>query len=210
MTQPPMKTELRRQLREHRRELVAADDLRARGRRASTLTSMVLAHPAVQAACDGHATIASYASMDTEPPTGMLNDAMTDAGARVVLPVVERTVERFTDLGWADHVVGGATRRGPFGIHAPSGPVLGRGGGGLQHLGCQVVLVPALAVGRDGSRLGQGGGFYDRLLAGLPADHPLRLAIVFADEVFDTLPDESHDQRVHGFVAVPVGVGQAP
>jgi 5-formyltetrahydrofolate cyclo-ligase len=58
------------------------------------------------------------------------------------------------------------------------------------------VLAPALAVARDGSRLGRGGGSYDRALARCPADAVLA-AVVFDEEVVDVLPSDAWDVRVH-------------
>jgi 5-formyltetrahydrofolate cyclo-ligase len=60
----------------------------------------------------------------------------------------------------------------------------------------QVVLVPGLAFTRDGHRLGRGGGYYDRLLSGLPAE-TVRIAVCFSFQLVDELPTEGHDERVH-------------
>jgi len=60
-----------------------------------------------------------------------------------------------------------------------------------------VVLVPGLAFGRDGSRLGRGGGYFDRLLPRLGAR---RVGVCFAQQLFDTVPTEPHDARVDAIV----------
>jgi len=55
-------------------------------------------------------------------------------------------------------------------------------------------LVPAVACGTDGVRLGRGGGYYDRLLA-----HPVygSAAVVYDCQVADVaLPCDEHDRRV--------------
>ena len=73
------------------------------------------------------------------------------------------------------------------------------GADGLVAARCRAVLVPALAVDVHGYRLGQGGGFYDRMLAALPAAEaggPLRIAVVHDDEVLDEVPREPHDRRM--------------
>jgi 5-formyltetrahydrofolate cyclo-ligase len=64
---------------------------------------------------------------------------------------------------------------------------------------CRLVLVPALAVDRSGTRLGQGGGWYDRALIHVRAD-TLVLAVCFPPEVLPphALPYEPHDQPVDG------------
>lgn len=55
------------------------------------------------------------------------------------------------------------------------------------------VLVPGVAFTRDGHRLGQGQGFYDRVLA----DHRGHtIGIAFCCQLVATLPTEAHDQRV--------------
>ncbi|MDR2253840.1 MAG: hypothetical protein LBD97_08310 [Bifidobacteriaceae bacterium] len=64
---------------------------------------------------------------------------------------------------------------------------------------CQLVLVPALAVDRSGTRLGRGGGWYDRALAHA-APEALVLGVCFPSELLPagTLPHEPHDLPVHG------------
>jgi 5-formyltetrahydrofolate cyclo-ligase len=54
------------------------------------------------------------------------------------------------------------------------------------------VLVPGLAFDRLGHRLGHGLGYYDRFLARLPA-RALRIGVVPAALVVDTLPADPHD-----------------
>ncbi len=63
----------------------------------------------------------------------------------------------------------------------------------------RVVLIPGLAFTRDGHRLGRGGGYYDRLLSGLPKG-TVRIGVCFAFQLMDHLPIEPHDERVH-FIA---------
>ncbi len=55
-----------------------------------------------------------------------------------------------------------------------------------------VVIVPALALGRDGSRLGYGGGYYD---AFLPTTRALRVGVVPHACLAEALPAEAHDAR---------------
>ena len=54
-------------------------------------------------------------------------------------------------------------------------------------------------VGRDGSRLGRGAGYYDRALANVPAHStggPIRICLVFDDEVDESVPSEPHDALI--------------
>lgn len=65
-----------------------------------------------------------------------------------------------------------------------------------------VVLVPGLAFGHDGRRLGRGAGYYDRFLAGLEAE---TVALTTSNRIRIDLPLEPHDVRV-GWVATEGGV----
>ena len=57
----------------------------------------------------------------------------------------------------------------------------------------ELIVMPALAAGRDGNRLGRGKGFYDRAVSSLEAP---RVAVVHDSEVFDQVPAEPFDQKV--------------
>ena len=56
-------------------------------------------------------------------------------------------------------------------------------------------LVPALAVDRDGYRLGYGAGYFDGLLAGRKA-RPFCVTALPAAFIVDRLPNEAHDVPV--------------
>lgn len=60
-----------------------------------------------------------------------------------------------------------------------------------------VLLVPLLAFDRQGFRLGYGGGFYDRTLAGLRAGHAVTaIGVAFAGQEVDRVPRGAADQRL--------------
>jgi 5-formyltetrahydrofolate cyclo-ligase len=61
-----------------------------------------------------------------------------------------------------------------------------------------LLFIPALAVDETGNRLGRGKGYFDRELSDL--EGVVIYAVVFESEVLDSVPVESHDQRVHGVV----------
>lgn len=56
----------------------------------------------------------------------------------------------------------------------------------------EVALVPGLTFDDRGRRLGRGKSYYDRLLAGLPAD-ALRVGVTLERLMAGTVPVESHD-----------------
>lgn len=55
-----------------------------------------------------------------------------------------------------------------------------------------VAVVPGLAFTIDGRRLGQGGGWYDRVLAQL-APTATTIGVCFSQQLVDDLPTEEHD-----------------
>lgn len=122
----------------------------------------------------GWRTVAAYEPLRTEPGSTELLAELTDSGVRVLVPVL--LADR--DLDWAQW--------SPSGAGAP----LGR----EAIATVAAAFVPALAVARDGTRLGRGGGSYDRALArtGAPA-----CALLFNDEFGPELPRESWDRPVH-------------
>ncbi len=56
-----------------------------------------------------------------------------------------------------------------------------------------IVIVPALAIGLDGNRLGYGGGYYDEFLDGLDC---LKIGVAFKDFIVKDLIVEKHDQKL--------------
>ena len=162
------------------------------GEAARAIAGHLLAHPEVRRA----ATVAAYVSIGTEPGTGALLDALAAAGKRVVLPVVQPDL----DLDWA--VYTGPTGLMPArrGLLEPAGPRLGVD----AIAGAVVVLLPGLAVAADGTRLGQGGGCYDRALARVPVG-TFTCVLLYDDELLPGVPHEEHDRRVVAAVT-PGGV----
>jgi 5-formyltetrahydrofolate cyclo-ligase len=59
-------------------------------------------------------------------------------------------------------------------------------------------------VGRDGTRLGRGGGYYDRALAHARSD-ALLVAVLFDEELRDDVPAGPHDRRVTAVVTPAAG-----
>ena len=59
-----------------------------------------------------------------------------------------------------------------------------------------IIMVPGLAFTLGGERLGRGGGYYDRALAGL-RENALSVGVCFDFQLLETLPTELHDKSVH-------------
>jgi 5-formyltetrahydrofolate cyclo-ligase len=174
VTIPPEVGAAKAALREH---VVA----RRRARSAAERTAATAAATtALLRGLAGVRVIAAFAPDETEPGHGRLPAAYTQLGARILLPVVP---DDDRELRWAvDTGRLAPGRLGPTAIGT-----------------ADVVVVPALAVARDGARLGRGGGYYDRALRHVRADAVL-VALVFDDELLDELPVEAHDQPVSAVV----------
>jgi 5-formyltetrahydrofolate cyclo-ligase len=182
------KLALRDQLLAARRRL----PLTVVGERARALADHLAAAPEIRAA----ATVAAYVSVSSEPGTGPLLDALADAGKRVILPLLQPD----NDLDWALYTGPNHLRSARRGLLEPDGPALGRD----AITSADAVLVPGLAVGRDGMRLGRGGGSYDRALDRVGPGTFVCL-LLNPDEVLDTVPHEDHDRQVSA-VATELGI----
>jgi len=182
------KSQIRAQIRAARRDLRRQLGDGGWDARGSAIAQAFLELGPVAAACAAGTTVASYEAVFNEPPTAQLNQALAEAGARVVVPVVEHDGVAHPELAWADAA-------------DPERPLVAFGAAGLTALRCEVIVVPALAVAESGQRLGQGGGYYDRMFAGFADSHgPLRLALVGPGERRADLPVEPHDQLVDRYV----------
>jgi 5-formyltetrahydrofolate cyclo-ligase len=191
---PQNKITLRAQLLTARRSLSVADRLTA----ATRLQNQTLAFVRRTAP----KTIAAYVPSGSEPGgtdlPGLLRDALPPGG-RLLLPVLLPD----NDLDWAEYT--GTLTPAPRGLHEPTGPRLGV----TAHLAAELILVPALAVGRDGVRMGRGGGSYDRALSRLPAPGPMVVALLHEHEALESVPSEPHDRPVHG-ILTPAGFSPRP
>lgn len=125
-------------------------------------------------------TLFCYASVGAELPTA----AIAGAHPRVAFPkVLADGVMRF--------YIGGVLQPGFRGIPEPVG------GQEVWPQEGDLMLLPGLAFGvKDASRLGYGGGYYDRYLAACPV-RPLCCGIGYQEQMRqEPIPQEPHDQRM--------------
>lgn len=81
---------------------------------------------------------------------------------------------------------------GPFGIPEPASSLPE-----LDPASFDVMLVPGVAFTATGARLGQGGGYYDRILA---RPHGLAIGVAWAFQVVAEVPLDPWDQPVDALV----------
>ena len=138
--------------------------------------------------------VAAYASTGAEPGTGELLDALVARGATVLLPLLSPTAEgprRAPD--WAVYEGRSGLRSGLWGIPEPTSEPLGV----AAIVQAELVIVPGIAGTLGGDRLGTGGGWYDRALAGTASE---RWLLLNGDELYESLPLEAWDLPVSAIV----------
>ena len=115
----------------------------------------------------------------------VLND-----GKRLLLPRVD-AARRELDVYFVEDIAA-QLAPGAYGIREPLPERCTR----LERLEeIDFILLPGVAFGRDGARLGYGGGFYDKLLARIK-HNPALVAAAFAMQVVEDIPQEATDRRV--------------
>ncbi|EME68177.1 5-formyltetrahydrofolate cyclo-ligase [Paramagnetospirillum caucaseum] len=171
---PPLdKTDLRRVARQRRREVALAQGPAAARALAGLAGALGLAARAV---------VAGYWPLEGEIDPLPLMEALAARGHVLALPAVTETGGILEFRRWSP---GEALETGPHGTRHPAAapPVVPA-----------ALLVPLLAFDRRGFRLGYGGGYYDRTLAGLCRDgRILTVGLAFATQEVDTVPTDPWD-----------------
>jgi 5-formyltetrahydrofolate cyclo-ligase len=181
------KAALRRSIRAARAGLT--DEQRSDAGR--LLRDAVLGLPEAQMA----GTVAAYYSVGTEPSTRGLVYALWKRGSYVMLPLLCSDGH----LDWASY-------EGPESV-TPAGHGLLEPGQAARHsiASADLVIVPALAADRRGTRLGRGRGCYDRALAQVGPLIPT-IALLYDGELLDHVPAGSLDHPVR--IAAQPSAGQ--
>lgn len=171
------KAALRAEYRRRRRALDAATRVREAAATVATCRRLLEARAATE--------LAAYQALPDELDLDELIQGWWAQGRRVWLP------RALPDGALAWHPLGDATalRTGAYGIREPDPGLVPA----APLPAAAVVLVPGVAFAADGRRLGQGGGYYDRLLAGHAGGS---IGVGFACQRCDDLPREPHDHPV--------------
>lgn len=106
---------------------------------------------------------------------------LMDSNQKVVLPVVVGPEEPLELRVWEQ---GASLYESGFGTLAPSELA--------PRAEPDIVIMPLLGFDRSGTRLGYGGGYYDRTLAGMTRK-PKLVGLAFAAQELDRIPREAHD-----------------
>lgn len=139
---------------------------------------------------DAGMTVALYDPIRGELDVGPLRSALTERGARILLPAMraKNAPLEFRLVEMEDALI-----EGRFGVREPSV--------GAEQLRPGVVVTPLLGFTRSGDRLGYGAGFYDRTIEALRAAGPLlTVGFAFGAQEVDAIPSGPHDQRLDWIV----------
>ena len=125
------------------------------------------------------ASLAVYWPIQSEPDLRDCYRELTAAGIQLCLPWVTGKQQPLKFLAWQD---GDAMDADEYGIPLPA-----QKDALVQP---EAILIPCVGFNSQGYRLGYGGGFYDRTLAGLPAAVTAGIAYAIAEAAFVA---EAHD-----------------
>lgn len=130
--------------------------------------------------------VACYASWGAEPTTSALRTKLTELGKQVYLPIIKSDTEMLWGLDRAPYT------ENRFGIREPEVSP-------FELSSASAIILPALCADESGIRLGRGAGYFDRALASIASHQsggPIRIALLFDDEIFPSVPSNEHDARV--------------
>ena len=132
--------------------------------------------------------IASYMPVFGEISTIPFCRKVMEKGGTVMMPRVEDPNIVFYEITDLDK----SLETGRFGIPEPVSSMK-KG----DPRSCDLIIVPSIAFNDEGIRLGQGGGYYDRLWEYLDGDSPDRKVIIagvcYDFQIVSSIPVEEHD-----------------
>ena len=142
-----------------------------------------------------------FLAMPDEPDLDPLISTWLNESRTVLAPLVH----------WAEGTMAPVELKNPLPQVDPNPKAKPRepNGGVVSQSPPAVVLVPGVAFTAEGSRLGRGGGFYDRFLHALPQS-TLRIGIGFSAQIQKVLPTERHDEPVSHLLTEAGWIGSPP
>lgn len=131
-------------------------------------------------------TVMSYRPLASELNITPVNEALLRLGVSLSFP---RTTGLEPGVMQAIQTDGSTCWvRSSFGVEEP------KEGGVQDPAEIDLILVPGLAFGLKGERIGFGAGHYDRFLPRAPK--ALKVALALDEQILDSIPQRSWDQRV--------------
>ena len=133
--------------------------------------------------CTKHSHIMAFWPLNSEPDIRKVLHKLNQVGKSLYLPcVAEKHIipYKVDDLS--------TLKPSKLGVHEPA-----RDTSLMIHPEqVELVILPGLAFTPKGSRLGRGGGYYDRFLSTLP-EETLKVAVAYESQVHQAIPINLHD-----------------
>lgn len=178
------KTSLRHELRQRRRDHVAAFDPR--------IKALLFMRPPGPVAdmLDPGQSVGLYHAGPAEAPALAYGRWLHERGHPIALPWFETRDAPMRFRLWETPYSDAPLEPGPFGIGQLSTKA--------EEIDPAVLFVPLIGFTATGARLGQGGGHYDRWLAAHPGTKAIGMA--WDCQLVDALPTEAHDRNLDAVV----------
>lgn len=179
------KTEIRKYIKELKKNLTD-EEIRLRS---NQIAKKLFEKPFYkQAEC-----IYLYVSYNQEIDTiGIIKHILEDKKRVAVPKIIDKNME-FHEITSLDQLSEGA-----FGIQEPTvnKPVSEDPEWAYSNL----MIIPGLAFDRNGSRIGYGGGYYDRYLHKYPDRIGLKVALAYDFQVLEHIEIESYDEKIDDII----------
>ncbi len=130
-------------------------------------------------------TVAGFMPIQTEIDPRETLHKLHASGFEICLPVITGHAQPLVFRAW--------TPESPM-IEGDFGALIPRGG---DFLVPSIAIIPLVGFDKFGSRLGYGGGFYDRTLAQINRDQPvLKVGFAYAEQELEELATDEFDQKL--------------
>ncbi len=191
----------KRHLRAQMKRMLAGIDQPAAAARSRELCDRLLASDLL-----GEGPVMVFAPIPGEVDLGPLAEALIASEREVCLPRIDWDSKSMTPA----LVTSIDRERGGLVVRRHDVPEPSTSAPRVEIFSLSCVLVPGLAFGRDGGRLGRGAGFYDRFVrrcrdAVGGAAGPLAVGVCFDEQLVDSVPTEGHDRTLDA-VATPTKI----
>ncbi|MCF0228752.1 MAG: 5-formyltetrahydrofolate cyclo-ligase [Parasporobacterium sp.] len=182
------KKEIRSHMSEIKKSLTADEIRRQSGEMSAHLLKM-------DAFADAD-TVFAFLSFNEEIDTGIILEKAFAAGKKVAVPRIGKKGMEFCYISSINDCVPGY-----MGIREPSADTQVSDGTEKNVF----MIMPGLAFGKKGERIGYGAGYYDRYLAAHAGMNIIKAAVGYDFQLTDSLPSDEYDVLTD-YVITPAGV----
>ena len=134
-----------------------------------------------------HCTVGGYAAVGDEADPQNILAQLADKEKEIALPWF---ADRGAGMEFRAYRLGDMLEKGPFSILQPRASA--------RACAPRAILCPLVAFTRNGARLGQGGGHYDRYFAKNP--HVMRIGLAWSIQEAEDIPMDRHDMPLHAIL----------